>query len=127
MSRKSIGTNPLDALLTVPEEKEQVSYKVTKKTQDHHKVTKPPAAAPVGKQQIAIQLSGDIAERAKNGVYWTRGLTLASFVEGAIEKAITALEKTSVIFDDKTGKPLKDKGEPFPQRLEELKSGRPIK
>ena len=66
-------------------------------------------------------------ERAKNAVYWTRGLTLAQLMEESLNKAISSLEKTSVIYDDKTGSPLKNKGEEFPQRKEDLKSGRPVK
>ncbi len=58
---------------------------------------------------------------------WTRGLTLAQLTEEALNKAIANLEKNSIIFDDKTGNPLKEKGGPFPNRKEELKSRRPVK
>jgi len=78
-------------------------------------------------QRLTIQISEDVIERAKNAVYWTRGLTLAQLTEDAIEKAVRALEKNSVVYDDKTGKPLKDKGDAFPKRKEDLKSGRSLK
>ena len=78
------------------------------------------------KQRLTVQISEDVIERAKNAVYWTRGLTLAQLTEEALEKAVSLLEKNSVIYDDKTGEPLKNKGQPFPERKHELKTGRPI-
>lgn len=68
-----------------------------------------------------------MVERAKNAVYWTRGLTLAQLTEQALEKALSTLEKNTAIFDDKTGNPLKEKGQLFPECTEELETGRPIK
>ncbi len=119
MSRQTIGENPLDSLLTAPKE-----AKENKKKLSDNDSQKPPNG---NKQRLTVQISEDITERAKNTVYWTRGLTLAQLTEEALEKAIRTLEKNSVIFDDETGKPLKNKGEPFPNRKEELKSGRPVK
>lgn len=122
MSRQTIGDNPLDALLTSPEEVKEKPLKKQKLSDNGSQ--KPPNAK---KQRLTVQISEDITERAKNAVYWTRGLTLAQLTEEALEGAIKALEKNSVIFDDGTGNPLKEKGTPFPNRKEELKSGRPIK
>lgn len=65
-------------------------------------------------------------ERAKNAVYWTRGLTLAQLTEEALEKAVSTLENNNVIYDDKTGNSLKEKRDPFPKRDNELKPGRPV-
>lgn len=79
------------------------------------------------KQRLTVQISADILERAKNAVYWTRGLTLAQLTEQALEKVIASLEKGSTIYDDQTGEALKSKGDSFPERREELKSGRPVK
>jgi hypothetical protein len=122
MSRQTIGENPLDALLMSPEE---VKEKPKKKQNLSDNGPQKPTNG--NKQRLTVQISEDITERAKNAVYWTRGLTLAKLTEEALEKAIKALEKNSVIFDDETGKPLKNKGEPFLNRKEELKRGRPIK
>ena len=63
---------------------------------------------------------------SKNVVYWTRGLTLAKLTEEALEKAIKSLGKNRIIFDDKTGEPIKTEEDSFPKRRSELKSGRPI-
>jgi len=63
------------------------------------------------KQRLTIQISANIIERIKNAVYWTPGLTLTALTEQALEKAIDKLEENR----------------PFPQRTQELRSGRPIK
>lgn len=64
------------------------------------------------KQRITIHLSLDLIERVRNAVYWTPGLTIASMTEEALEKALLELEKK--------------RNAPFPQRKEELKTGRPV-
>lgn len=64
------------------------------------------------KQRITVQISAEVIERVKNAVYWTPGLTLASLAEQAFSKAVNALENERKV--------------PFPQRKEELKTGRPI-
>lgn len=125
MSRQTIGNNPLDALLTVEEEIEEKPKQEKKAKQPINGKSKE-KASPLSKQRLTVQISEDTIERAKNAVYWTRGMTLAQLTEEALEKAVAALEKSSVIYDDKTGKPLKEKGDSFPQRREELKSGRPV-
>lgn len=51
---------------------------------------------------------------------------MAELTEKALYQAINDLEKSSVIYDDSTGKPLKDKGDVFPKRKKELNSGRPV-
>lgn len=79
------------------------------------------------KQRLTVQISSMVIEKAKNIVYWTRGLTLAQLVEIALENVIRSHEENTAVFDDQTGEPLKEKGEAFPGRKEELKSGRPSK
>lgn len=123
MSRKTIGESPFDTLITTSEEtKEEPKHK---KIQNGNGSKKPQQNN--NKQRLTVQISEDVIERAKNAVYWTRGLTLAQLTEDALEKAISSLEKNSTIYDDKTGNPLKNKGDEFPQRQESLKSGRPVK
>ena len=106
--RQTIGENPLDGLIgqntingmsatTVIEEKQP---------QPQKKAQSPK------KQRITVQISEDVIERVKNAVYWTPGLTLASLAEEAFAKAVDQLEKK--------------KASSFPQRKEELKTGRPI-
>ncbi len=72
MSRQTIGENPLDSLLTAPEE---VKEKPKKKLKLNGNGSQKPANG--NKQRLTVQISEDITERAKNAVYWTRGLTLA--------------------------------------------------
>jgi len=105
MTRKTIGENPLDAL--VPPKKGRVQ-------------TKTPALDPLTKAQdrrakkrLTVHLSVDVVNRAKNAVYWSPGLTLAGLAETAFLKVLEELEK--------------ENGGPFPARTAELKGGRPIK
>lgn len=123
MGRQTIGENPLDALLAPRKPKSEKEEPLV----PSRKLPPPSAINRIAKQRITVQISEQIVERAKNAVYWTRGLTLAQFVEQSIESALISLEGEATIFDDKSGEPLKKKGEPFPERSEELKSGRPVK
>ncbi len=70
MSRQTIGENPLDSLLTAPEEVKEKPKKKQKLSDNGSQ--KPPNG---NKQRLTVQISEDITERAKNAVYWTRGLT----------------------------------------------------
>ncbi len=122
MSRQTIGENPLDAFLTSIEKPQS-----KKKPKLHFDKQKIPLAKKNKNQRLTIQISEEVLEKAKNAVYWTRGLTLAQLTENALEEALFVLEKKSAVFDDFTGEALKSKGDPFPDRKEELKSGRPVK
>ena len=65
------------------------------------------------KERFTAHLPAEVIERARNAVYWTPRLTLAALVEEALENWINQLEA--------------ERGEPFPPRSGELKTGRPIK
>lgn len=123
MSRKTIGESPFDTLVA-PKEEPPEETKPVKALNGNG--SQKPTSPTNNKQRLTVQISEDVIERAKNAVYWTRGLTLAKLTEEALEKAVSSLEKDGVTYDEKTGKPLKNKGEQFPQREKELKSGRPI-
>lgn len=123
MSRKTIGESPFDSLITTPTEEPETKSPKNSKINGHDNLKRGNGT----KQRLTVQISDEVVERAKNAVYWTRGLTLAQLTEQALEKTLVALEKNTAIFDDKTGNPLKEKGQPFPERTEELKTGRPIK
>lgn len=62
--------------------------------------------------RISAEISGDVADRIKNAVYWTPGMTMAGFIEESLAKAIEELEE--------------EKGEKFPQRERNLVGGRPM-
>lgn len=64
------------------------------------------------KERITVQISKDTIERVKDCVYWNR-LTVAQFVEEALEAALVLAEKGN--------------GKPFEKRRSALKPGRPIK
>lgn len=64
------------------------------------------------KERITVQISKDTIERVKDCVYWNR-LTVAQFVEEALEAALLVAEK--------------ENGKPFDRRRSELKPGRPTK
>jgi len=64
---------------------------------------------------IRVYLPADLAERIKNAVYWTPGLTLGGLAQDALRKAVIQLERE------------RNKGQPFGPRRGELKRGRPLK
>ena len=65
------------------------------------------------KVRISAEVAKDVVERIKNAVYWTPGLTMAGFIEDALELAIEQLEEM--------------KGKAYDQREKELVGGRPMK
>jgi hypothetical protein len=64
-----------------------------------------------GKTQIAVSVSAQLADRAKNVVYWTPGATLAAVVAEGLEHVLLRKEAAN--------------GGPFKQRPEGLRRGRP--
>ena len=64
------------------------------------------------RSKVSAEVDYDVADRVKNAVYWTPGLTMARFIERALEVAIDKLEE--------------DRGEKFETREGELVGGRPI-
>lgn len=64
------------------------------------------------RHKVSAEVDYDVAERVKNAVYWTPGLTMARFIERALEDAIQKLE------DERGGK--------FDAREKELVGGRPL-
>lgn len=107
MTRRTIGENPLDALVP-PKEEPKVSRK--RETPAGRLEPERKAAA---KERLTVHLPPDTIDRAKNAVYWSPGLTLAGLAETAFLKALEKLEK--------------ENGGPFPARTAELKGGRPMK
>ena len=97
--RRTIGTNPLDAVVPEPRAVPQ---------------SHPPApAASVGKERLTVHLPVDLIEGVKNAVYWTPGLTLARLAEDALRQALAALEAA--------------RGAPYPPRERPLTVGRPLR
>jgi hypothetical protein len=70
-----------------------------------------PKEAP-GKKQVAVMISEEVVERAKNLVYWTPGATLAGLVEQGLIVVVERAER-------------RNKGR-FSRRPSALKRGRPI-
>jgi hypothetical protein len=67
----------------------------------------------VDKDRLTVHLPVELIERAKNAVYWTPGLTLASLAEEALRQALAELEAA--------------RGAPFPPRERQLSVGRPLR
>ncbi len=65
------------------------------------------------KERLTVHVPAELSGRAKNAVYWTPGLTLARLAERALTAELERLEA--------------GRGEPFPERAEELRGGRPVK
>ena len=64
------------------------------------------------KKRITVGVPVDLAEKLRNAVYWTPGLTVAGIAEEALQRHIELLEKRN--------------GKPFPQRTGKIKTGKPI-
>ena len=97
--RRTIGTNPLDAV--VPEPRDVPLPRTQAPT------------APVGKERLTVHLPVDLIDGVKNAVYWTPGLTLARLAEDALRQALADLEAA--------------RGAPFPPRERPLTVGRPLR
>ena len=91
--RPALGSDPLDAL--VPETPASSSRQKEQ--------------AKVRKIRATFHLPVELFDRARDAVYWTPGLTLASLCEAGLRN----LERK--------------RGETFPKRASELKAGRPVK
>ena len=115
--RKTIGENPLDALVPPKVEKRTARERTEpqeKKAAPTRKAPEPPQEARHGaKERLTVHLPLEVIDRAKNAVYWSPGLTLAGLAEAAFVKALEKLEK--------------ENGGPFSPRKGELKGGRPMK
>lgn len=61
--------------------------------------------------RLTVNLPADIADRMRDAVYWTPGLTLAWFVASAIRMSLAELETINRA--------------PFPKRARQLRAGRP--
>ena len=66
----------------------------------------------VRRSKVSAEVDYEVADRVKNAVYWTPGLTMARFIEKALEDAIDKLEE--------------DRGGKFEAREGELVGGRPM-
>ncbi|MEM7589290.1 MAG: hypothetical protein AAF320_03935 [Myxococcota bacterium] len=76
------------------------------------KITSKRTATNNNKEPITIRIPHNLAERLRNTVYWTPGLTLAGIVEKSLERAVGSLERKN--------------GKPFPPRQGNVKTGRPL-
>ena len=98
--KKTIGSNPLMAYLSKPSLRQGFGGQARSQN-----------TAP--KQRVTIHLSTDLINKVKDAVYWEPGLTLTSFSEEALSKALDKLEKK--------------RGEKYPARKEHnLRGGRPL-
>jgi hypothetical protein len=61
--------------------------------------------------RLTVNLPTDLADRMRDAVYWTPGLTLAWFVASSIRASLTELETINRA--------------PFPKRARQLRAGRP--
>jgi len=110
MSKSRIGSNPLDALISVKREPLVEAEPSTPKLKPSKKEEGPKKSR---KSRVTVLIDDDIASRTRDAVYWTPGETLASFAEKALEEAIKRAEKR--------------RGESFLKRGAELSTGRPLR
>ena len=113
--RKSMGENPLDAL--VPGGDGKTTTKAGRggqgRTQPKPRTQEADTPERVLKERLTVHLPVDLIDRVKNVVYWTPGLTLAGLAKDALGQAVDRLEKK--------------RGKAYPAREAELKGGRPLK
>ena len=102
MSRKStIGTNPLDTVVPM-------------KTGEAKRVKPQAEPARTTKERVTFQLPVELIEKARDAVFWSPGLTMASLREEALGLQVERVERK--------------RGDPFPSRAgAALKTGRPVK
>lgn len=108
--RRTIGSNPLDLLISPQTSQPIVEVEPTPAEDPRLIAVK--NKIPSDKQRLTVQISHEVIEKVKNAVFWTPGMTLAAFAEDALSKAVERLEKS--------------RGDKFPQRTDELKTGRPF-
>jgi hypothetical protein len=61
--------------------------------------------------RLTVNLPAELADRMRDAVYWTPGLTIAWFIASAIRTSLTELETINRA--------------PFPKRARQLRPGRP--
>ena len=74
MKRSTVGTDPIDAVVTTT-------------TADAEKSTRPV------KERSTFHLPIDLMDRMRNCVFWTPGLTMGELAEEGIRKVVDAYEK----------------------------------
>jgi hypothetical protein len=72
----------------------------------------PQPARKAAVEKITTPFPVELIERARNAVYWEPDATLAGIIVQAVADAIDRMEK--------------ERGEPYPQRKNRIRSGRPI-
>lgn len=73
--RRTIGTNPLDAVIPP------------------QPLAEAPPKKKIIKERLTVHLPVELIERVKNAVYWTPGLTLAGLAEEAFTAVVERLER----------------------------------
>ena len=113
-TRKTIGQNPLDAVVPDLRSLQGAPSSETVAAQESpDEPSSQPATDLSRKERLTIHLSNGLIERLKNAVFWTPGLTLAELGETALSRLVDELEA--------------ERGDAFPTRSSELKGGRPLK
>lgn len=104
--RKTIGANPLDAVIPGPRPQE---------TPARARAARPRSAAPTlaaRRQRITFQFPADLIERLRNAAFWSPGASMAGLAEQALAETLQRLEK--------------QRGKPFPPRRHPLRPGRKV-
>jgi hypothetical protein len=109
--RKTIGNSPLDTV--VPRHEPETDAALIPRSAPERQRARDEVPSRITKERLTVHVPVELIDRVKNIVYWTPGLTLARLAEEALTKEVEEREK--------------ERGEPFPQRAEELRGGRPLK
>ena len=107
--KETVGTDPIGEILeedesgpTNPDDPDEKAGENGEETTEKERVT---VAVPV-----------ELADRLRNAVYWTAAdVTMSDLATDGIRAAVKQIEEQ------------RNDGEPFPDRKQELKGGRPVK
>lgn len=110
--RKTIGINPLDAVVPDLRGAPQTSGRDNQARQTPSTEVAQNRGSE-RKERLTIHLTVELIDRLKNAVFWTPGLTLAELGEHALSRYVGELEA--------------ERGAAFEARLSDLKGGRPLK
>lgn len=105
--RKTIGENPLDAVVPDPTARAKTKPRPSLPETDRSEERRQP------KERLTVHLPVELIDRMRNAVYWTPGMTLAGLAEDAVQWAVDRMEKA--------------RGEAFPARKGRIRPGRPPK
>jgi post-segregation antitoxin (ccd killing protein) len=101
MKRRTIGENPLDAVIPAYPKPEGAGLEGLR------------PASGTRKKRLTVYVPEELLEKARDAAFWTPALTLSDLVVEALKRRLEEMER--------------ERGEPFPPRPSRLRPGRPMR